>query len=134
MCEDSVGQVFLYLQNLDFVSQKELLQEVKPVFTTKDNAMLSKAPTRDEVKIFGATSNLHAASGTDGLKSFFNHHCWDVVGPAPKYPMRFTMVIVQLYRKDQLFGSKNLKSTKLSDKNKNFSTKCGLQNCNRYFY
>ena len=83
-------------------------------------------------------SNLHAAPGTDGLTSFFNHHCCDVVGPAltevaneihngncPTLSQRSTLMV---------FGSKNLKSTKLSDKNKNFSTKCGLQNCNRYFY
>ena len=82
MCEDSVGQVLLYLPNLDFAAQKELLQEVKSVFTIKDNAMLYKAPTQEEVKKNFATSNLHAAPGTDGLTFFFNHHCCDVVGPA----------------------------------------------------
>ena len=52
------------------------------MFTDKDNAMLTKTPTKVEVKNSVSNSNLHAAPGTDGLTSYFYNFCWDTVGDA----------------------------------------------------
>ena len=67
---------------LDPLAQQELLRDVKPVFTAEDNKMLTKFPSKDEVKNSVSTSNLHAAPGTDGLTSYLYHNCWDTLGDA----------------------------------------------------
>ena len=80
--EQLVGQLLLQPVQLDSHAQQLLLQEVQPVFTAKDNIMITKPPTKEEVKDSVSNSNLHAAPGTDGLTSFFYHSCWEVVGDA----------------------------------------------------
>ena len=80
--ENSVGQLLLHPAVLDPLAQQELLRDVKPVFTAEDNKMLTKLPSKEEVKNSVSTSNLHAAPGTDGLTSYFYHHCWDTLGDA----------------------------------------------------
>ena len=65
---------------MDGDAQQQLLQELQPVFTPEDNAMLSMLPTKQEVKRSIAIANLHAAPGTDGITSYFYHHCWELVG------------------------------------------------------
>ena len=42
--------------------------------------MITKVPTKEDVKNSVTSSNLHAAPGTDGLTSFFYHSCWDIIG------------------------------------------------------
>ena len=44
--------------------------------------MLTKLPSKEDVKNSVSTSNLHAAPGTDGLTSYLYHHCWDTLGDA----------------------------------------------------
>ena len=62
------------------IAQASLLQEVRPVFTTQDNGMLSKATTEKEVKKSAADSNMNAAPGNDCLTSFLHQHCWEILG------------------------------------------------------
>ena len=57
-----------------------LLSEVSPVFTEADNVILKKSPSKAELKEVLASSNLHAAPGTDGLTSYLYNECWDVLG------------------------------------------------------
>ena len=80
--EHLVGQLLHQPPALSSQAQQELLREVKPVFTEKDNIMMTKTPTKEEVKKSVSSSNLHAAPGTDGLTSFFYHSCWNTVGDA----------------------------------------------------
>ena len=80
--EQLVGQLLLQPAQLDHLAQQELLREVKPVFSLEDNIMMTKAPTKQEVKSSLSNSNLHAAPGNDGLTSFLYHSCWDIVGKA----------------------------------------------------
>ena len=67
--EQLVGQLLLQPAVLDSQAQQELLREVQPVFTDKDNAMLTKTRTRMRSRT-QSQSNLHAAPGTDGLTSY----------------------------------------------------------------
>ena len=80
--EQQVGQLLLHPAVLDPQAQQELLREVQPVFTAKDNEMITKTPTKSDVKKSVFKSNLHAAPGTDGLTSYFYSSCWDTVGDA----------------------------------------------------
>ena len=80
--EHLVGQLLLQPAVLDSQAQQELLREVQPVFTAKDNEMIMKLPDKEDVKKSVSNSNLHAAPGTDGLTSYFYHHSWDTVGDA----------------------------------------------------
>ena len=141
--EDLVGQLLLHPAQLDTLAQEELLREVEPVFSASDNAMITKAPTKEEVKDSVSNSNLHAAPGTDGLTSFFYHSCWDVVGDSltevsqaihggqpPTSSQRTSLMV---------FGCKpkKPKSTKPGDKrkisllNSDFKTVTGITN-NRF--
>ena len=78
--ENSVADLLLNQASLCNVSQEELLKDVQPVFTKKDNDMLRKSPSKDEVKKSIWTANLHAAPGTDGLTTFLYYICWDILG------------------------------------------------------
>ena len=68
--EKCVEDLLLHPAQLDVAAQATLLSEVDPVFSPADNQMLLSAPTKEEVEDTLAESNLHAASGTDGLTSF----------------------------------------------------------------
>ena len=48
--EQAVGDLLLHPADLDADAQDALLKEVKCVFTAKDNEMMRKLPTKDEVK------------------------------------------------------------------------------------
>ena len=75
--ERAVGDLLLHSAALDADAQHTLLQEVKPVFTAKDNEMLSmsKEPSKEQVKALVWTANIHAAPGTDGLTNCVYKHC-----------------------------------------------------------
>ena len=78
--ENQVAQLLLRPVVLDGDAQQQLLQELQPVFTPEDNAMLSMLPTKQEVKRSIAIANLHGAPGTDGITSYLYHICWKIVG------------------------------------------------------
>ena len=78
--EKAVGDLLLHPAELDVVAQDSLLREVKPVFTAKDNEMMRKKPTKEDVKESVWSSNMNAAPGTDGLTNLLYKHCWDVLG------------------------------------------------------
>ena len=78
--EQTVADLLLHPAHLDEGAQEALLREVQPVFTSKDNTMLKKAPDKEEVKLSVWSSNLHAAPGSDGLTTFLYQQCWDVMG------------------------------------------------------
>ena len=78
--EKAVGDLLLPPADLDEVAQHVLLQGVKKVFTAKDNEMLSKIPTKKEVKESLWSSNPNAAPGTDGLTNTLYRHCWEILG------------------------------------------------------
>ena len=80
--EKQVSQLLLKPASLDCQAQQQLLREVSPVFTTKDNDMLTKVPSKLEVKLSVAKANLQAAPGTDGITTYFYHKCWDTIGDA----------------------------------------------------
>ena len=44
------------------------------------NALLHKAPTKEEVAETLGYANLHVAPGSDALTSFIYKECWDIVG------------------------------------------------------
>jgi len=122
--EQSVSRLLLQPPDLNEMAQHQLLKEVKPVFTKEDNENFSKIPSKEEVKYSVASSNLHAAPGTDGLTSYFYLFCWDLIGDSltemvqsvhkgnsPSLSQRTSLMV---------FGSKPKKpnSTKPSDKRK----------------
>ena len=78
--EKAVGDLLLHPANLDENAQQILLKEVKPVFTSKDNEMFLKPPTKDEVKESLWSAKISAAPGTDGLTNLVYRHCWDIFG------------------------------------------------------
>ena len=78
--ENQVGQLLSQPAALDPLAKQELLSEVQEVFTSKDNTMITKAPTLGEVKNSVSTSNLQAAPGTDGITSYFYKSCWNIIG------------------------------------------------------
>ena len=78
--EQTVADLLLHPAQLDAAAQEALLQEVLPVFSTKDNTMLLKKPDKDEVKKSVLSSNLHAAPGSDGITTYLYQQCWDTLG------------------------------------------------------
>ena len=78
--ERAVGDLLLHPADLDEAAQESLLQEVRPVFTAEDNLMLSKEPSKDEVKESVWSANMNAAPGTDGLTNLVYKQCWDELG------------------------------------------------------
>ena len=78
--ENEVSNLLLHPAVLDEAAQDALLQEVRPVFTKEDNAMLLKAPNKEEVKESLWSSNSNAAPGNDGLTNLVYKQCWDVLG------------------------------------------------------
>ena len=78
--EKQVGQLLLEPAQLNCQAQQQLLNEIKPMFTAQDNLMITKLPSKSDVKKSIDTSNLHAAPGTDGLTTYFYHQCWDIIG------------------------------------------------------
>ena len=78
--ENSISDLLLHPAKLSVAAQDELLAVVNPVFTEADNALLKKAPTKNEVKESVWSSNLHAAPGTDGLTTYLYYFCWDILG------------------------------------------------------
>ena len=69
-----------HVANLNPAAQEVLLNEVQQVFTDKDNSMLKKFPTKQEVKDDLFESNLNAAPDTDGITSQLYHDHWKVIG------------------------------------------------------
>ena len=138
--EQSVSDLLLHPASLSEAAQQELLQEVKPVFTEADNALLKSFPTKKEVKESVWSSNLHAAPGNDGLTSFVYYYCWDTLGEA------LTEVVQAIHRGGHptwsqrtslmMFGTKPKKgsSIKVSDKrrlsqlNSDFKVITGIEN------
>ena len=78
--EKAVGDLLLHPANLDNAAQEALLREVRPVFTAKDNEMMSKMYTKEEVKESVWSANTNAAPGTDGLTNLVYRHCWEILG------------------------------------------------------
>ena len=78
--QDKVEALLLHPATLNPEAQAVLLSEVSPVFTEADNVILKKSPSKAELKEVLASSNLHAAPGTDGLTSYLYNECWDVLG------------------------------------------------------
>ena len=78
--ENEVGNLLLHPASLDEAAQDALLQEVRPVFTDEDNAMLMKTPSPEEVKESLFSANANAAPGNDGLTNLVYKHCWDALG------------------------------------------------------
>ena len=68
--------------NLNQVAQQTLLNEIEVCFTEKDNNMLNREPSRDEVKASVMSSNARATPGNDGLSNLFYQECFDIVGDA----------------------------------------------------
>ena len=141
--EKTVADLLLHPACLNEAAQEELLKEVVPVFTDVDNALLTKFPTKEEVKESIWSSNLHAAPGTDGLTSFVYYHSWDTLGDS------ITEVVQAIHSgasptcsqltSMMMFGNKPKKgkSIKASDKrrlsllNSDFKVITGLEN-NRF--
>ena len=59
---------------------KLLLDELQPIVSDAENAMLGALPDKDEVFNFVKGSNLRAAPGTDGITSLVYKLCWDSLG------------------------------------------------------
>ena len=78
--ENAVGDLLLHPAALDVAAQNALLREVRPVFTAKDNEMLIKEPSKEEVKESVWSANIHAAPGNDGLTNLVYKECWDILG------------------------------------------------------
>ena len=78
--EDSVGSILLHPPKLDSSAQDALLKEVEKVFTDKDTQMMSRLPTKGELKESLWSSKPHASPGTDGLTNILYKHCWDIIG------------------------------------------------------
>ena len=78
--ENAVGDLLLHPAVLSEAAQDALLQEVKPVFTSKDNAIMLKIPSKEEVKESLWSANSNAAPGNDGLTNLVYKHCWDTLG------------------------------------------------------
>ena len=62
--ENAVDDILTKPANLNQAAQDSLLQEVKPVFTKADNAMMKKMPDKEEVKASVISANANAAPGT----------------------------------------------------------------------
>ena len=120
--EDQVGDLLLNPAPLDQVARDILLDEIKPVFTDRDNAKFAALPNEKEVKDVLSSSNLLAAPGTDGIPSLLYHECWDTMkkpltevvkaihqGENPTLSMRTSLMV---------FGSKpkKINSIKPGDK------------------
>ena len=65
---------------LNIESQRFLLEEIEPVYTSEDNVKLLAAPTLKELKETLARANLHAAPGTDGIPSLLYKYHWEIMG------------------------------------------------------
>ena len=65
---------------LDEEEQEELLKEVEEVFTEKDNEMLEKEITDQEIKESLGKCNSNSAPGTDGLTFLTYAQCWQSIG------------------------------------------------------
>ena len=50
------------------------------MFTAEDNEMLTKVPSKEEVKDSVWSANMHAAPGNDGLTNLVYKLCWDILG------------------------------------------------------
>ena len=73
--EKAVGDLLQHPANLDDAAQEVLLREVKPVFTDKDNEMMSKVYTKEEVKESIWSANINAAPGNDGITNLVYRYC-----------------------------------------------------------
>ena len=78
--EKAVGDLLLFPAKLNETTQANLLREVKPVFTEKDNKMLLEIPTKVEVKVSLESAKTNAAPGTDGITNLVYKECWDILG------------------------------------------------------
>ena len=61
-------------------AQEALLADVEGVFTDKDNEMLEKEITNEEVWESLKSSNIHSAPGSDGISFSTYVHCWSSLG------------------------------------------------------
>ena len=78
--EKAVGDLLLKPATLDVAAQNALLSEVRHVFTAEDNEMLTKVPSKEELKDSVWSANMHAAPGNDGLTNLVYKLCWDILG------------------------------------------------------
>ena len=46
----------------------------------RDNQLLRETPTEQEVKMTINKSNIHAATGWDGISFYLYQHYWDTIG------------------------------------------------------
>ena len=78
--EKTVEDLLLLPAELDKSAQDSLLEEVKVVFTEKDNQEFLTSPSEEQVLKVLSNSNLRAAPGTDGIPSLLYKEHWDLLG------------------------------------------------------
>ena len=78
--ENLVADLLLKPADLDPTAQELLLNEIEPLVTEKDNAMLGATPDKEEVLKTLKESNLKAAPGKDGISGLLYKVCWDTLG------------------------------------------------------
>ena len=120
--ENLVADLLLKPADLDPTAQELLLNEIEPLVTEEDNAMLGAPPDKKEVLETLNESNLRAAPGTDGISSLLYKLCWDTLGDA------LTSVVLEKHRGEKLppsmrtammvFGTKPKKANSLKPKDK----------------
>ena len=76
----NVFNVFGVPPALDETAQRELLQEVLPLFTEEDNKMLDAQPNKEETKERLWKTNSNSSPGSDGLTYLVYKECWDILG------------------------------------------------------
>ena len=78
--ERTVEDLLLLPAQLSQSAQDTLLEEVKVVFSEKDNQEFLKSPSKEKVFKVLSNSNLRAAPGTDGIPSLLYKEHWDLLG------------------------------------------------------
>ena len=74
--QDLLGEETL----LDREAQDDLLEDVQEAFTEKDNEMLEKEITNEEVRESLQRSNKNSAPGCDGITFLTYEQCWSSIG------------------------------------------------------
>ena len=57
-----------------------MLNEIDPVFTDKDNCLLLKIPSKQEIKKILQKSNHHSAPGSNGITYYFYYKLFHIIG------------------------------------------------------
>ena len=78
--ERTVEELLLVPAQLSQSAQDTLLEEVKVVFSEKDNQEFLESPSKEKVFKVLSNSNLRATPGTDGIPSLLYKEHWDLLG------------------------------------------------------